>query len=87
MASRSNPPVPEFGEVIDKARRQARIKAVQSQITIVRESGERNFAVRVTREKDDKADFGVVLTFDDITDLVARAAHRGLGRCGAAHRA
>ena len=61
--------VPEFGEVIDKARRQARIKAVQSQITIVRESGERNFAVRVTREKDDKADFGVVLTFDDVTEL------------------
>ena len=31
--------------------------------------GERNFAVRVTREKDDKADFGVVLTFDDVTEL------------------
>jgi two-component system, NtrC family, nitrogen regulation sensor histidine kinase NtrY len=61
--------VPEFGEVIDKARRQARIKPVQSQITIVRETGERNFAVRVTREKDDKADFGVVLTFDDVTEL------------------
>ncbi len=61
--------VPEFGEVIDKARRQARAKPVLSQITIVRETGERNFAVQVTREQDDKADFGVVLTFDDVTEL------------------
>ncbi len=61
--------VPEFGEVIDKARRQARARAVLSQVTIVRETGERNFALQVTREQDDKADFGVVLTFDDVTEL------------------
>ncbi len=61
--------VPEFGEIIEKSRRQGRSKAVQSQITVVRESGERNFAVQVTREQDDMADYGVVLTFDDITEL------------------
>jgi two-component system, NtrC family, nitrogen regulation sensor histidine kinase NtrY len=61
--------VPEFAEVIEKARRQARNKLAQSQVTIVRETGERNFAVQVTREQDDKADFGVVVTFDDMTEL------------------
>ncbi len=60
---------PEFGEVIEKARRQGRSKALHAQITVVRESGERNFAVQVTREEDDKADFGVVVTFDDMTEL------------------
>ncbi len=60
--------VPEFGEIIDKSRRQGR-KPVQSQVTLVRESGERNFAVQVTREQEDHADYGVVLTFDDITEL------------------
>ncbi len=61
--------VPEFGEVMEKSRRQVRAKPVQSQVTLVRETGERNYAVRVTREQDDKADFGVVLTFDDVTEL------------------
>lgn len=61
--------VPEFAEIIDKSRRQGRYKPVQSQITIVRESGEHNFAVQVTREQDDKVDYGVVVTFDDITEL------------------
>ncbi len=44
--------VPEFAEIINKSRRQGRFKPVQSQITIVRESGEHNFAVQVTREQD-----------------------------------
>jgi two-component system nitrogen regulation sensor histidine kinase NtrY len=61
--------VPEFGEVIDKSRRSGRSKPIQAQITIVRESGERNFAVQVTREQDDKVDYGVVVTFDDMTEL------------------
>jgi two-component system nitrogen regulation sensor histidine kinase NtrY len=61
--------VPEFAEAVEKSRRQARSKPVQSQITVLRESGERNFAVQVTREQDDMADYGVVLTFDDITEL------------------
>ena len=61
--------VPEFAEIIEKSRRYGRVKPVQSQITIVRESGERNFAVQVTREQDDKVDYGVVVTFDDVTEL------------------
>ncbi len=61
--------VPEFAEIIEKSRRQARAKAFQSQITIVRESGERNFAVQVTREEEDQAGYGVVVTFDDVTEL------------------
>jgi two-component system nitrogen regulation sensor histidine kinase NtrY len=61
--------VPEFAEIIEKSRRQGRSKPVQSQITIVRESGERNFAVQVTREADDKANYGAIVTFDDVTEL------------------
>ncbi|MGO8955182.1 MAG: ATP-binding protein [Rhodomicrobium sp.] len=61
--------IPEFAEVIEKSRRQGRAKPVQSQITVVRESGERNFAVQVTREEEDIADRGVVVTFDDVTEL------------------
>jgi two-component system, NtrC family, nitrogen regulation sensor histidine kinase NtrY len=61
--------VPEFGDLIEKSRRQSRAKPVQSQITIVRESGERNFAVQVTREEEDQAGYGVVVTFDDVTEL------------------
>ncbi len=61
--------VPEFAEIIEKSRRLSRAKPVQSQITLVRESGERNFAVQVTREEEDKSGFGVVVTFDDVTEL------------------
>ncbi|MBI4725479.1 MAG: hypothetical protein HY765_11035 [Rhodomicrobium sp.] len=61
--------VPEFSEIIEKSRRYGRSKPVQCQITIVRESGERNFAVQVTREQADKPDYGVVVTFDDVTEL------------------
>jgi two-component system, NtrC family, nitrogen regulation sensor histidine kinase NtrY len=61
--------VPEFAEIIEKSKRQSRSKRVQAQITLVRESGERNFAVQVTREEEDAADFGVVVTFDDVTEL------------------
>ncbi len=61
--------VPEFAEVMDKSRKQSRSKPVQSQITIVRESGERNFAVQVTREEEDNPGYGVVVTFDDVTEL------------------
>jgi two-component system nitrogen regulation sensor histidine kinase NtrY len=61
--------VPEFAEIIEKSSRQGRSKPVQSQITLVRESGERNFAVQVTREAGGKADDGVIVTFDDVTEL------------------
>ena len=61
--------VPEFGGIIEKARRQGRNKPVLSQVTIVRESGEHNFAVQVTREEAGKAGQGAVVTFDDVTEL------------------
>ncbi len=61
--------VPEFAEIVEKSRRQGRAKPVHAQITIVRESGEHNFAVQVTREEEDKSGYGVVVTFDDITEL------------------
>jgi two-component system nitrogen regulation sensor histidine kinase NtrY len=61
--------VPEFAGIIERSRRQGRSKPVQSQITLVRESGERNFAVQVTREADGEADYGVIVTFDDVTEL------------------
>jgi two-component system nitrogen regulation sensor histidine kinase NtrY len=61
--------VPEFAGIIEKSRRQGRSKPVQSQITVLRESGERNFAVQVTREAEGEADYGVIVTFDDVTEL------------------
>lgn len=64
-----NTAVPEFAEVIENSRRQARARPVQSSITVVRESGERNFAAQVTREEENKTGYGVVVTFDDVTEL------------------
>ena len=64
-----NSAVPEFSEIIEKSRKQGRSKPLLSQITIVRESGEHNFAVQVTREEGDQSGYGVVVTFDDITEL------------------
>jgi two-component system, NtrC family, nitrogen regulation sensor histidine kinase NtrY len=64
-----NAAVPEFADIIEKSRKSGRSKPVHAQITIVRESGEHNFAVQVTREEEDQASYGVVVTFDDITEL------------------
>ncbi len=61
--------LPEFAELLDKAKRQGK-KPVQTQVKLLREDGERNFAVRVTREGSSKKDYGFVVTFDDITELV-----------------
>jgi len=62
-------PLPEFAELLSKAKRQGK-KPVQTHIKLLREDGERNFAVRVTREGSSKKDYGFVVTFDDITELV-----------------
>lgn len=61
--------LPEFAELLDKAKRQGK-KPVQTQIKRLGEDGERNFAVRITREGSSKNDYGFVVTFDDITELV-----------------
>ena len=62
-------------------------RLVQGQVTISRDGRERNLSVRVTSEQSGEADHGYVVTLDDITDLVERAAHLGLGRHRAPHRA
>ena len=62
-------------------------RLVQGQITISRDMRERNLSVRVTTEQSADEHHGYVVTLDDITDLVDRAAHLGLGRHRAAHRA
>jgi len=61
--------LPEFAELMGKAKKQGK-KPVQTHIKLLREDGERNFAVRVTREGSSKKDYGFVVTFDDITELV-----------------
>jgi two-component system nitrogen regulation sensor histidine kinase NtrY len=60
--------LPEFEGLLDRPGRQPR-KPAQTQVTLVRETGERNFAVRVTRERSEKREGGIVVTFDDVTEL------------------
>ncbi len=61
--------LPEFAELMGEAKKQGK-KPVQTHIKLLREDGERNFAVRVTREASRDKDYGFVVTFDDITELV-----------------
>ena len=61
--------LPEFAQLLGKAKKQGK-KPVQTHIKLLREEGERNFAVRVTREGTREKDYGFVVTFDDITELV-----------------
>ncbi len=61
--------LPDFGALLAKAKKQGK-KPVQTHLKLLRESGERNFAVRVTREGSRDKDHGFVVTFDDITELV-----------------
>ncbi len=61
--------VPEFAHLFERARKQGG-KPVSEHIQLVRNAEERNFAVRVTREHSEKTNYGYVVTFDDITELV-----------------
>ncbi len=61
--------VPEFAAIVAKAPGHAR-RAVQSQITYRREGSDLTFSVRVTQEGGGKTNYGFVVTFDDITELV-----------------
>lgn len=45
--------------------------AAEGQITMMIGDAERSFAVRVTEESSDEGDYGYVITFDDITELVS----------------
>ncbi len=64
--------LPEFADVVSaesKASRYKKRKADEVSLSIVGE--ERTFAVRVTREQAGEGDVGLVVTFDDITELVS----------------
>ncbi|MDA7946668.1 MAG: ATP-binding protein [Hyphomicrobiaceae bacterium] len=61
--------VPEFAKLFERGRKQGR-KPVLDQITLVRGGQERNFAVRVTSEHSGSTEYGYVITFDDVTELV-----------------
>ncbi|MEM8744431.1 MAG: PAS domain-containing sensor histidine kinase [Pseudomonadota bacterium] len=61
--------VPEFAKLFERGRKQGR-KPVLDQIQLVRGGQERNFAVRVTSEHSGSTEYGYVITFDDVTELV-----------------
>jgi two-component system nitrogen regulation sensor histidine kinase NtrY len=61
--------VPEFMKLFERAKKQGG-KPVHDQIHLVRDAQERNFAVRVTSERSEDKEYGYVITFDDITELV-----------------
>ena len=61
--------MPEIAPLIEEAR-QARQRLVQEQIQLVRHHRERTINVRVTSELSRSDDKGLVVTLDDITDLV-----------------
>lgn len=61
--------VPEFNVLFNKARKQG-LQPVHDHVHLIRNAQERTFAVRVTTERSDEKNYGYVVTFDDITELV-----------------
>ena len=61
--------VPGFAGLVAAAADPER-KKPQSEVGIEVKGKERTFAVRVTRERQGEEDYGTVVTFDDVTDLV-----------------
>ncbi|MFQ5625183.1 MAG: ATP-binding protein, partial [Methyloligellaceae bacterium] len=61
--------VPEFAHLFARAKKQGG-KPVSEHIQLIRNAQERNLAVRITSESSGKTDYGYVVTFDDITELV-----------------
>ena len=82
---RSTDIVPELADIFAAARSGLQ-RLVQGQVTINRNGRERNLSVRVTSEQSSAAEGGYVVTLDDITELVSRAAHLRLGRRRAPYR-
>ncbi|MCH8238909.1 MAG: PAS domain-containing sensor histidine kinase [Proteobacteria bacterium] len=62
--------VPEFAHLFERARKQGG-KPVSEHIQLIRNAEERNLAVRITSERSGKTEYGYVVTFDDITELVS----------------
>jgi two-component system, NtrC family, nitrogen regulation sensor histidine kinase NtrY len=63
--------VPEFAGLLKEKTDQGAPAKAQQQVTLVIGGDERNFAVRLTGEASDQGAQGSVVTFDDVTDLVA----------------
>ncbi len=64
--------VPEFGALLARAEdHSVKHHRPQHQVTLSIDNEERTFAVRVTREQEDGEGQGIVVTFDDITELVS----------------
>jgi two-component system nitrogen regulation sensor histidine kinase NtrY len=59
--------VPEFAALLGADEH----KRPQHQVTLIIGGEERNFSVRVTHEEQGDEDYGSVLTFDDVTELVS----------------
>ena len=76
--------LPGLAPILHEARAM-RLRLHQGQAKLQRDGRERILNVRVTSDPQ-RADQGSVITLDDISDLVSRPAHRGLGRRRAAHR-
>ena len=62
--------VPEIYEIWRDLKDEQKTKS-ESQITLMAGDVERSFAVRVTEESSEENDYGYVITFDDITELVS----------------
>ena len=61
--------VPEFAAMLSGAEEHK--GRPQHQVTLIIGGEERNFSVRVTHEEQGEEDYGSVLTFDDVTELVS----------------
>jgi two-component system nitrogen regulation sensor histidine kinase NtrY len=61
--------VPEFAAMLSGAEEYK--GRPQHQVTLIIGGEERNFSVRVTHEEQGEEDYGSVLTFDDVTELVS----------------
>ncbi|HRK17363.1 MAG TPA: PAS domain-containing sensor histidine kinase [Hyphomicrobiaceae bacterium] len=61
--------IPAFGQMLTTAAETTR-KRPLNEIAVEVGGVERTFAVRLTQERSGEEDFGAVLTFDDVTDLV-----------------
>jgi two-component system nitrogen regulation sensor histidine kinase NtrY len=63
--------VPEFGVLLEEAEAQRPRARAQRQVTLIVDGEERSFSVRVTHETQGEEDYGAVVTFDDVTELVS----------------
>lgn len=63
--------LPQLAEVLAKFKEQNLRPRPQEQASVIFEGEERTYAVQVTREQAGDEDVGSVITFDDVTELVA----------------